>query len=158
MTCRQCESNKKENEDVAYDYRDVPGFTWALEIVCPNSNHESFFVCTVCDKQRRRMTKQLQLRRHDKIHNSIPCNTASISYNIASTEPTFSNNKSLEEKNVGESETIELQDNDMLSLGEEQIHQEVNIVNWNHPLKKRTYYSILNNATTIFWKKRLVWV
>ena len=94
------------------------------------------FVCTVCDKQRKRMTKQSQLRRHDKMHKCIPCNIPPISHNMASTETIISKNDSSEEQKSTQSETIEVLDNDILSLDEEQIYEE-DIVDWINPLKKK---------------------
>jgi len=59
LSCCECESKKKANKSVPYDYKDVQGFKWALEICCPDDSHSSFYICTVCDKQRRRMSKKI---------------------------------------------------------------------------------------------------
>ena len=42
LSCRECESKKKANESVPYDYKNVQGFKWALEICCPDDSHSSF--------------------------------------------------------------------------------------------------------------------
>ena len=107
LSCCECESKKKENESVAYDYKDVPGFTWALEISCPDDSHSSFYIYTVCDKQRRRMTRKMQLKRHDKLHTCVPHSTILDTTNVARTESYQLSDNMPEDQTTRQLETID---------------------------------------------------
>ena len=57
LSCCLCESKTSEKEYVTYDYQETTEFPWAVIVLYPDNDHESWYICTQCDLAKKRYNK-----------------------------------------------------------------------------------------------------
>ena len=67
LKCRLCELSNNGNSNANdYNISSHPKYSWAVQISCPNTSHQSWTICSKCEIQYKKMTKTNQLKRHHR--------------------------------------------------------------------------------------------